>query len=167
MQSLDPESAPGAPDRPNPDNPHEDAVRAELERVLSSAIFQRSPKLRAFLRFVTEAVLEGQAERIKAYTIAVDALGRSPNFNPDENAIVRVDAVRLRYALKRYYDGEGGSDPIIISFSRGSYVPRFALRSSEPTRSVPLAPLWNRIAIMGRLMSAAGPILRNFFVRRG
>jgi hypothetical protein len=122
----------------------ENQIRTELELVLSSATFQRSPKLRAFLRYVTEAVLDGSCERIKAYTIAVDALGRSPNFDPDADAIVRVDAVRLRGALKRYYEGEGARDPVVISFSPGSYVPKFSRAAcAQPgTRQFLIARGW-------------------------
>jgi hypothetical protein len=165
MRSIDSESGPTPSDQSNPDNLADSAIRAELERVLSTVVFQRSPQLRAFLRFVTEAALDGQQERIKAYTIAVDALGRSPNFNPDANAIVRVDAGRLRYALNRYYEGEGANDPVVISFSRGSYVPKFLPRSLEKAVShLPLQSRWDRIAMLCRRVSAVGPMLCGLLV---
>ncbi len=54
--------------------------------------FPTSPQLVAFLRFVVESVLEGEAEHIKSYTIksytiAVEALGRDQSFDPQADPI--------------------------------------------------------------------------------
>ena len=46
-----------------------------------------------------EATLRGAGDRIKGYTIAVEALGRAENFDPQADPIVRVEAMRLRRAL--------------------------------------------------------------------
>ena len=56
--------------------PSADEVRAELERIVASEPFRPSAQLQAFLRFVVEATLKGEAERIRAFTIAVEAFGR-------------------------------------------------------------------------------------------
>jgi hypothetical protein len=61
-----------------------------------SAAFRDSPQLVRFLTFVIEVTLAGQADRIKGYTIAIEALGRSSDFDPESDAIVRVEAWRLR-----------------------------------------------------------------------
>ena len=58
------------------DAPAPEEIRAAMERMVTSEVFSRSPQLGAFLRFVTEAVLHGKAERIKAYTIGVEVLRR-------------------------------------------------------------------------------------------
>ena len=52
------------------------AARAALERLIESGPFKAAPQLTAFLRYVVETTLNGHAELIKAYTIAVEALGR-------------------------------------------------------------------------------------------
>src|SRR5262249_19337461 len=87
-------------------------VRAALERIVASSTFRTSTQLAAFLRFVIEAALAGQSDRIKGYTIAVEALGRTPDFDPQTDPIVRVEAGRLRRALERYYANGGSGDPI-------------------------------------------------------
>jgi hypothetical protein len=110
-------------------DPAPDDVRAALERLCASPPFRNSRQLTAFLRYIVEAVLNGQSDTIKAYTIAVDALGRPEDFDPVGDAIVRVEARRLRHALGQYYRGDGGEDPISISMLRGSYVPRFGWRA--------------------------------------
>ena len=64
------------------DNQAPSAVRAQLDQIVGSPEFRNSPRLKRFLTFVVEMTLEGKAERIKAYTIAIEALGRGPEFDP-------------------------------------------------------------------------------------
>lgn len=108
-------------------------VQTALERVLESATFKAAPQLAAFLRFVVETTLSGHADIIKAYTVAVEALGRPENFDPTADATVRVEGGRLRHAIARYYDGEGAGDPVIIDVPVGSYVPQFRRREAAAT----------------------------------
>ncbi|MDI4664233.1 hypothetical protein K9U40_07785 [Xanthobacter autotrophicus] len=115
-------------------------VRAALERVLAAPDFTASPRLAAFLRFVVEATLEGRADEIKGYTIAVEALGRPPSFDPQSDPIVRVEATRLRRALERYYTTAGIDDPLIIDIPKGGYVPQFRPRSDAPAEPEAAAP---------------------------
>src|ERR1044071_6689390 len=103
------------------DAPTPEEIRAETDRMTGSDVFNRSPQLGAFLRFVIEAVLRGHADRIKAYTIGVEVLRRDTKFDPQLDPIVRVEATRLRRAIERYYTGPGATDPVIIDLPRGSY----------------------------------------------
>ena len=109
-----------------------DDIRDALARVLASETFANSPTLSAFLRYVTEETLAGRADRLKAYSIAVSALERPEDFNPNDNALVRVQARRLRDALARYYVGEGSNDPLRIALPVGTYVPTFETVNSAP-----------------------------------
>ncbi len=113
---------------PGADAAAPDAVRRALAHVLASDELRSSPQLANILRFVVEATLDGRREAIKGYTIAVEALGRDPSFDPQADPIVRVEATRLRRALERYYAGAGAADDIEIAIPRGSYVPRFLPR---------------------------------------
>ncbi len=76
------------------------AVRKQLKRILGSAEFKATDKQRKFLSFVVGETLEDRASRLKGYTIAVDVYGRTENFNPQADPIVRVGAGRLRRALE-------------------------------------------------------------------
>ena len=118
-------------------SPAAEQSSAALARVLASPPFQSSPKLAAFLRFVVEAALAGQSDRIKGYTIGVEALGRDQNFDPQTDPIVRVEAGRLRRTLESYYASAGADDPVVIALPVGSYVPTFTFRDSA--RPVSLA----------------------------
>jgi hypothetical protein len=122
--------------------PAPDEIRTEIERMIGSDVFSRSPQLGAFLRFVVEAVLQGKADRVKAYTIGVEVLRRDTRFDPQLDPIVRVEATRLRRAIERYYAGPGLTDPIIIDLPRGSYVPIFRRREIERAST---APIWAAI----------------------
>ena len=108
-----------------------------LEDVLASEMFRGSAKLGAFLRYVVEATLRGEQDRIKGYTIGVEALGREDDFDPQIDPIVRVEATRLRRTLERYYAGPGAKDRIVFELSRGSYVP--VIRVREAAEPVPAA----------------------------
>lgn len=104
----------------------EEEVRAELERMLSSADLRASKRLRAFLRFVVEETLAGHAATIKSYTIAVTVFGRGDDFDPRVDPIVSVEAGRLRRAMERYYLLNGRFDPVRIEIPKGKFVPTFA-----------------------------------------
>ncbi|HEY2528054.1 MAG TPA: hypothetical protein VGJ20_08930 [Xanthobacteraceae bacterium] len=114
-----------------PTAPDADEIGQQLARILGSAAFRDSLRLRRFISFVVATALAGKADQIKAYTIAVEALGRGSNFDPQSDPIVRVEACRLRQALARYYDGAGCHDPLLIDLPRGTYVPRFHRRQPD------------------------------------
>lgn len=101
-------------------------IRAGLGRVLASDAFRAAPQLSAFLAFVVERAVEGRGAELKGYTIAVEALGRPADFDPQLDPIVRVEAGRLRRTLSQYYAEEGRSDPVRITMPVGGYVPVFA-----------------------------------------
>jgi tetratricopeptide (TPR) repeat protein len=105
-------------------------IHSQLDRILDSAHLRGSLRLTRFLRFVVETALAGRPESIKAYTVAVEALGRGCDFDPQHDPIVRVEAGRLRQALAHYYGEDGHDDPLIIELPRGTYVPRFHRRET-------------------------------------
>ena len=81
-----------------PDEPAiaEQEIMAELERILSAPEFRSTERNRKFLRYVTEQMLQGREDKVKAYSIAVDVVGRPANFDPVIDPIVRIEATRLR-----------------------------------------------------------------------
>lgn len=119
--------------------------RAELERLLASGIFDRAPSLARFLTYVCEKYFAGEADQVKEYSVAVEALGRPPDFDYTKDSIVRVEAHRLRKRLMQYYSSAGADHEIQIVIPTGGYVPSFVpRRGSRPavakTRSRPGAP---------------------------
>ncbi|WP_298967794.1 hypothetical protein [uncultured Methylobacterium sp.] len=107
--------------------PHHDEaeVRRALDACLRSTPFVRSPKLAAFLTFVVEEELAGRGDEVKAYTIAIRALGRSPGFDPVNDPSVRVEAGRLRRALDDAYTHHVEAGLLRIRIPTGGYRPVF------------------------------------------
>jgi hypothetical protein len=101
------------------------AVRDELARVLSSTEFRTSKRSQEFLRYVVEHVLSGQADVLKERTIGIEVFGRSTDYDPGEDATVRVKAGEVRKRLGLYYSAHGSLDPVRIELPLGAYVPEF------------------------------------------
>jgi hypothetical protein len=104
---------------------NEQLERSELETVLASTLFSRAPDLSRILKYVCEQHFLNQADTIKEYSIAVEALGRGTGFSPSEDSSVRVQAARLRKHLKRYYETDGVNHPVRIGISATGYRPEF------------------------------------------
>jgi hypothetical protein len=102
-----------------------DGRRAAIERVLHSAAFSRSDASRLLLKFIFEKSLAGDLDSLKEYTIATEALGRPPDFDPKADSIVRIQVQRLRKKLEEYYSDEGRGDPVRIVIPSGHYIPEF------------------------------------------
>ena len=115
-------------------------VRSALEKVVASTVFQRSPQLQRFLRFVVEKSLAGDGDKLKEYVIGTEVFGRPCDYDPQLDSLVRVEAHRLRAALEEYYRNDGASDSILIALNKGSYAPTFR-RRILPTPSEPRAAL--------------------------
>jgi hypothetical protein len=112
--------------------PTRDEVHAALDRIVASDLLRQSPQLVAFLRFIVATTLRGESSRIKGYTIGIEALGRGESFDPQIDPIVRVEAGRLRRALKGYYAAADTTDDVVIELPRGRYVPSFRRRVENP-----------------------------------
>jgi len=105
--------------------PREEEVAAALQRLLSWPEIARSGQLAKFLAYIVERKLQGEAQSIKAYSIAVDVFGRPADFDPQSDPIVRVQARRLRGLLTRFYQEDGAGDAVRIALPTGRYVPEF------------------------------------------
>ena len=111
-------------------------IHDALQRVIGSQEFSTSERKKRFLKYIVQETLAGHADRIKAYTIAVDVFDRDPSFDPASDPVVRIEAGRLRRCLEHYYLAEGSADRIRITIPKGGYVPQFILRK-ETEPSVP------------------------------
>lgn len=122
------------------------AVREQLARIVNSPKFIPSTRLRRFLTHIVERTIEGDLDNLKEFSVAMEVFDRRPDYDPNIDAIVRVEARRLRAKLKAYYEeGPGTADPVLIALRPGSYVPIFrwlhaeqASKQEEQTRDVAL-----------------------------
>ncbi|MCV9966890.1 adenylate cyclase [Pararhizobium sp. BT-229] len=104
--------------------PCEEEIRAQLQRIVTSTEFPNVGRGAAFLSYIVEESLAGNANRIKGYSIALEVFKRDVSFTQDD-PVVRIQAGRLRRVLERYYLTAGRTDPIRIDIPKGGYAPVF------------------------------------------
>jgi hypothetical protein len=115
----------------------EEAIRKELSRVFASHEFRSSKRSQEFLTYVVENTLTGRAGTLKERTIGVDVFGRSNDYDPSDDATVRVKAGEVRKRLGLYYATQGAGDSIRIELPAGTYVPEFRTSEHETTHEHP------------------------------
>ncbi|UVK50985.1 hypothetical protein DBIPINDM_004189 [Mesorhizobium sp. AR02] len=122
------------------------AVRETLERLLASETFGRSERARKLIRYLVEREQAGEADRLKGFSIAMDVFGKDGDFDPSTDAVVRVQAGRLRELLQQYFANEGVAEPVRIAIPRGGYVPAYELNAirlpeaAKPAEQTSAAP---------------------------
>src|SRR5690242_10988101 len=99
------------------------AALEHLDRVLASPGFANNERQSRFLRFLVERHLEGREMELKESVIGIEVFGRKPGYNPKRDAIVRIEAGRLRARLAEYYAKGGKRGAVIIELPKGGYVP--------------------------------------------
>ncbi|WFP65317.1 tetratricopeptide repeat protein [Mesorhizobium sp. WSM4904] len=112
-----------------PATPAAPAVRETLERLLASETFGRSERARRLLRYLVEREQAGEGDRLKGTSIAMDVFGKDGDFDASTDAVVRVQAGRLRELLDHYFANEGVAEPVRIAIPRGGYVPSYELNA--------------------------------------
>src|ERR1700689_4161174 len=115
-------------------------ARTCLDRILASPCFVQSDRQQRFLKFIVTETLAGHTDRLKGYNIAIEVFDRDVSFDPAVDAIVRVEAARLRAKLREYYEREGGTDPVRFELPKGAYVIRMEWRGPEDTLGLPTTP---------------------------
>ena len=110
-----------------------------LDRAVASRTFSRSEQLRAFLRFVCEAELNGVSGAINEYVVGVEVLGRPPGYSPAEDSTVRTRAYELRQKLEKLYATELREESLEILIPKGAYVPQF-VRPEAPAGPLVASP---------------------------
>jgi TolB-like protein/Tfp pilus assembly protein PilF len=126
-----------------------------------------------FLSFVVEETLAGRGDRLKAFSIAREVYGRDETFDARSDAVVRVEAGRLRRRLAAYYERAGRSDPVRIDLPKGGYTPTFSwngdVASDAPLPAPALPPHSAKrpsrmlLTLIGALVVAVIAVLAGWF----
>src|SRR5271156_2514295 len=143
------------PENNTSENLSQQEVRAELDRLLQSALFLQSDRLGRFLRFAIENALAGNTEVLKEYVIGTEVYDRKPPYHPSQDSIVRTEARRLRAKLKEYYESEGKQNPVFIYFRPGTYVPVFRRNESFAGNSLQEPSPENDLLVKGTGVAVA------------
>jgi hypothetical protein len=142
----------------------------QLSKILDSLQFRSSKRCSLFLRHVVEHAAENHSEPLKERSLGVEVFGRDPNYDTNQDPVVRSTAGEVRKRLAQYYLESGHRDEIRISLPPGSYNPEI---HPSPERTVTtvatlVAPSrrWRWIAAGGIAVAASAaaimlaPLLR-------
>ena len=102
---------------------------AAIDRLAKSRVLHGSESLCRLLRYLAEHSLQNPGVPIKEYQLATEVFGRSPDFDPQLDSAIRVQAGRLRLKLAEYYSAEGQEDPVVVDLPKGNYTLSFHARS--------------------------------------
>jgi len=120
-------------------NADREAVRQQLGRILSSALFRNSKRFPAFLSYTVDHALTS-SDPLKERTIGHEAFSREPGYDTGQDPVVRMTAAEVRKRLTQYYQQPEHQAQLIVTFQPGSYVPEFlqpATIIETPTVEVP------------------------------
>jgi hypothetical protein len=106
----------------------------QVDRLVSSHALHGSESLCKLLRYLAKHAIDHPGVPIKEFQIATEVFGRSADFDPQLDSMVRVQAGRLRTKLAEYYNSDGGDDPIIVELPKGTYVLAFHHRNASSGR---------------------------------
>jgi hypothetical protein len=104
----------------------------QIDNIIKSHSLRGSDSLCKLLQYLAKQSLDHPDAPLKEYQIATEVYGRPPDFDPQSDSTIRVQAGRLRLKLAEYYAGEGAADPILVKIPKGSYHLIFEERAIEP-----------------------------------
>ncbi len=114
-----------------------DHFSKQIDGLVSSSALRHSESLCKLLRYLAKHALEQPGVSLKEYQIATEVFGRRPDFDPQTDSTIRVQAGRLRAKLSEYYATEGAEDTILVDLPKGTYVLEFHRRTLAETKALP------------------------------
>jgi len=106
-------------------------IEDQLELILASKYFNSAKQMQRFLEYIVKKTIAGQGNYLKQYTIGVDALDFSDDFDSDNNPAVRIMGGRVRNRLREFYENTENNQ-IIIEIPKGAYTPEFSWNTDDP-----------------------------------
>ncbi len=132
-------------------------IRMELDSILTSPDFSRAPIMKRLLCFLVEETVAGRGDQLKAYSVAVDGLGRAPDYDARADSYPRVQVGRLRKMLDNHYRLSGAQYGARLSIPSGRYKVVLELPTIAPEGSTePLPPA------LAEHMPSSGPSRLSF-----
>jgi hypothetical protein len=111
-----------------------DRLLEQINRLVSSPALHSSESLCKLLRYLAKHAVEHPGTPIKEFQIATEVFGRSDDFDPQLDSMVRVQAGRLRSKLTEYYSSDGLEDPVVVELPKGTYVLSFHHRNHSAAK---------------------------------
>lgn len=114
-----------------------DLIHQILADIFQSAPFRASKQSQHLLGYIVDQTLSGHSELLKERLIGVNVFGRRPDYDTNEDPIVRARAAEVRKRLAQFYIGEGNRSLLRIEIAPGSYLASFV---GMPQSHVPVQP---------------------------
>jgi hypothetical protein len=111
-------------------------IRRQLESLFASPQFRTSRRCQLLLQYVTDRALAGDLDGFKERTLGVSVFGRAPNYDTNQDPVVRATAAEARKKLAQYYQEPEHGGEVRIVLLAGSYMPEFQIPEAAP---VPVA----------------------------
>lgn len=117
------------------------SVQQTLTEIFHSAPFRASKQSQHLLQYIVDQTLAGHGELLKERLIGVNVFGRRPDYDTNDDPIVRGRASEVRKRLAQFYQGEGRHAAIRIEINPGSYLATFSESPVKPaTETAVTAP---------------------------
>ncbi|MBD3375093.1 hypothetical protein GF406_08670 [candidate division KSB1 bacterium] len=98
--------------------------RKILEQILHSTEFNNADLFQKILKFLVDCEIQNHIP--KESELAYTLFHKDKNYDPVNDATVRVYIYKLRLKLEKYYQNEGKDDEIKLSIPKGHYQVRFS-----------------------------------------
>lgn len=109
-----------------------DAALHQVEKILQSPPFKSSKRCQTFLRYVVEQTLLGHLNRLRERSLGVEVFGREPEYDTNQDPVVRGTAGEVRKRLAQYYLDPSADSEVRIDLPPGTYVPEFHFHATAP-----------------------------------
>lgn len=116
-----------------------DKMHQELRSVIASPDFARAPIMKRLLSFLVSETAAGRGDQLKAYSVAVDGLGRAPDYDARADSYPRVQVGRLRRMLDSYYNVTPPVDGLRLTIPSGRYRVTLQPAATVPQSESPVA----------------------------
>ena len=137
-------------------------IAEQARRIAESGALGRSRSYARLLEYFVQCSERGV--RPKEVQIAADVFGKGSEFDPNQDAFVRVYVHNLRQKLERYYAAHSSDDGVRLYIPRGEY--RLAVAAAdEPARTRPAwmsPPIWRGAVAVLLLVNLAVMIAWRF-----
>jgi|GEM_PF-1134448 len=101
------------------------AIHEQLELLLAWHGFQNSRRYPKFLKYIVEKAILGAVDELRERVIGCEVFGRSADYEPASDPIVRLVAGETRKRLAQYYLLDEHKNQLRVEIPPGSYVPLF------------------------------------------
>ena len=106
-------------------------VRDQLKRILAHPIFKASRRCQTLLQYLVEYALSGEKGHPKERTLGVEVFGRDPDYDTNDDPVVRSTATDIRRRIAQYYHEPVHEKELRIDLPSGSYLTEFHLSDQQ------------------------------------